>query len=80
MFCSCFFVSFKIDDLGGDRGNMAQALAQWQHLVASSEALDVVHWAMRSALYHCIRIATKIASRGGTFVRCCHLFCLINCS
>jgi hypothetical protein len=28
---------------------MVQALAQWQHPVASSEALDVVHW--RCALH-----------------------------
>ena len=39
---------------------MAQALAQWQHPVALSEALDVLHWAMRPALYRCIATAIEI--------------------
>jgi hypothetical protein len=41
---------------------MAQALAQWQHPVASSEALDVVDRAMRPALYRRIHMAIEIAS------------------
>ncbi len=45
--------------------------------MASSEALDVVYWAMHSVLYRHIRIATEIASDGGTFVRHHRLFCLI---
>jgi hypothetical protein len=40
----------------------AQALARWWHPVALSEALDVLHWVMRPALYHRIRIAIEIAS------------------
>jgi hypothetical protein len=40
---------------------MAQALAQWLHPVASSEAPDVIHQAMRPALYHCIAMTIEIA-------------------
>jgi len=39
---------------------MAQALAQWRHPLASSEALDVLHRAMRLALYRCIAMANEI--------------------
>jgi hypothetical protein len=52
----------KIVNHGGRQGNMAQALAQWRHPEASRKALDVLHWAMRSALYHRIRMAIKITS------------------
>jgi hypothetical protein len=45
---------------GGHWGNTAQALAQWQHPVASSEAWDVLHWAMRLASYRHIRLVIKI--------------------
>jgi hypothetical protein len=47
----CFF---EIIDHGGRRGDTAQALDRWRHPVASSEALDVLHRAMRLALYRCI--------------------------
>jgi hypothetical protein len=30
---------------------MVQALAQWRHLVALHEAMDVLHWAMRIVPY-----------------------------
>jgi hypothetical protein len=60
-FCSVFFVSFKIVNHGGRRGNMARALAQWQQLVASHEATDALHQAMRPALHRRIRMAIKIA-------------------
>jgi hypothetical protein len=46
VFCQCFCVSFKILNHGGHRGNTAQVLAQWRHLVASHEATDALHWAM----------------------------------
>ena len=36
-------------------------IAQWLHPVASSEAPDVIHQAMRPALYHCIAMAIEIA-------------------
>ena len=41
---------------------MAQALVQWQHPVAPSEALDVLYGVMCPALYRRIRMATEIAS------------------
>jgi hypothetical protein len=56
----CRFNEFV--DHGDRRGDTAQALAQWQHPVASSEALDVLYQAMRPALYRCIAMAIKIAS------------------
>jgi hypothetical protein len=55
----CCFNEFV--DHGGRRGDTAQALARWLHPVASSEAPDVIHWAMRPASYHCIAMAIKIA-------------------
>jgi hypothetical protein len=56
----CCFNEFV--DHGGCRGNTAQALAQWPHSVASSEALNVLYWAMRPASYRCIAMAIEIAS------------------
>ncbi len=41
---------------------MAQALAQWLHLVALSEALDVLQLEMCPVPYCCICMAIKIAS------------------
>jgi hypothetical protein len=38
---------------------MAQVLAQWRHTLASSEAPDVLHRAMRPASYHCIAMAIE---------------------
>jgi hypothetical protein len=43
--------STEIVDHGGRRGDAMQALARWWHPVASSEALDVLHRAIRPALY-----------------------------
>jgi hypothetical protein len=40
---------------------MVQALAQWRHTVASSEALDMLNWAMRPASYRCIAMTIEIA-------------------
>jgi hypothetical protein len=54
-------VSFKFVDHGGRRGNTAQALGRWRHPVASSEAPDVLHRAMRPVSYRCIAMAIKIA-------------------
>jgi len=53
-------VLFEFFDHGGRRGDTAQALAQWRHPVASSEALDVLHRVMRPASYRCIAIAIEI--------------------
>jgi hypothetical protein len=55
-------VSFEFVDHGGRRGDTAQALNQWRHPVASSEALDVLHRAMRPASYRRIRMAIEIAN------------------
>jgi hypothetical protein len=52
----------KFVDHGGHRGNTEQALARWRHPVASSEALDMLHRAMRLASYRCIAMAIEIAS------------------
>jgi hypothetical protein len=53
---------FEFVDHGSRRGDMAQALNQWRHPVASSEALDVLHRVMCPASYRRIRMAIKIAS------------------
>jgi hypothetical protein len=41
----------KIIDHGNRSGDVMQALAQWRHPVASNEAQDVLHRAMRPALH-----------------------------
>ncbi len=53
---------FEIINHGCRQGNTAQALAQWQHLVASHEAKDALHQAMRPASHRRIHMAIKIAS------------------
>jgi hypothetical protein len=50
----------KVIDHGSCRGNVAVALAQWRHLVASHEATNVLHRAMRIALYCSGGMAIKI--------------------
>ena len=56
----CVFKEFV--DHGGRQGNAAQALTQWQHPLASSEARNVLHRAMRSASHRRIRMAIEIVS------------------
>jgi len=57
-----FFVfSTYFDDHGGRRGDTAQVLAIWRHLVASSVALDVLHWAICIASDRCIAVAMEMA-------------------
>ena len=46
---------------------MRQIIAQWWHSVASRVALDLPYWAMRSALYHLIRMAIEMAHKAGAF-------------
>jgi hypothetical protein len=53
---------FAIINHGGRRGNTAQALDRWQHLVASHEATDALHRAMRLASHLRIRMAIKVTS------------------
>jgi hypothetical protein len=50
-------------------------LAQWQHPVASSEALDLLHWAMRAVTYQRIAMAIKKATFLGVFVDGCLFAC-----
>jgi len=53
-------VLFEIVELGGRRGDTAQALIRWRHPLASSEALVVLHRAMCPESYRCIAMAIKI--------------------
>ncbi len=50
-------------------------LARWWHPVAFSEALDLLHWAMRAVTYRHIAMAIKTASFVGVFVDCCLFAC-----
>jgi hypothetical protein len=50
-------------------------LAQWRRPVASSEALDLLHWAMRAVTYRRIAIAIKTATFLDVFVDCCLFAC-----
>jgi hypothetical protein len=59
-FVSVVCVLFEFVDHGGRQGDTAQALAQWWHPVASSEALDVLYLAMCPASYRCIAMAIEI--------------------
>jgi hypothetical protein len=60
-FVSVLCVLFEFFDHGGHRGNTVQALAQWRHPVASSEALDMLHQTMCPASYCYIAMAIEIA-------------------
>jgi hypothetical protein len=50
-------------------------LAQWWRPVASSEDLDLFHWAMHAVMYRRIAMAIKTASFVGVFVDCCLFAC-----
>ncbi len=50
-------------------------LSQWRRPVASSEALDLLHRAMRTVTYRRIAMAMKTASFVGVFVDCCLFAC-----
>jgi hypothetical protein len=50
-------------------------LAQWRHPGASSEALDLLHWAMCAVTYRRITMAIKAATFLGVFVDCCLFAC-----
>jgi hypothetical protein len=50
-------------------------LAQWWCPVASSEALDLLHRAMRMVMYRRIAMAIKTATFLGVFVDCCLFAC-----
>ncbi len=53
---------------------LAAILPQWQCLVASNKALNLLYWAMHAVLYRCTTGAIKMASLFGTFF-CCHFVC-----
>ncbi len=50
-------------------------LARWRRPVASSEALDLLHRAMRAVAYRRIAMAIKTATFLGVFVDCCLFAC-----
>ncbi len=54
---------------------LAAILARWWHPVASSEALDLLHWAICAVLYRCTAAAIETASFVGIFVDCCLFAC-----
>ncbi len=49
--------------------------AQLRRLVASSKALDLLHWVMHAVMYRRIAMAIKMASFAGVFVDCCLYAC-----
>ncbi len=53
-------------------------LVQWWRPVASSEALDLLHQAMRGVTYRRIDMAIKMASFVGVFVDCCLFACCLG--
>jgi len=53
-------VLFEIVGHGGRCGDAMQALTRWRHPLASSEALYVLHRAMRPVSYRCITMAIEI--------------------
>jgi hypothetical protein len=62
----CSHVQFMLSD---------KILAQWWRPVASSEALDLLHWAMRAIMYWHIAMAIKTSTFLGVFVDCCLFVC-----
>jgi hypothetical protein len=72
VFVSVLCVFNEFVNHGGCWGNTAQTLARWRHPVASSEAWDVLHWAICPALYCLICMATKIASNLRVFFEIVH--------
>jgi hypothetical protein len=52
-----------------------RVLARWWHPVASSEALDLLYWAMHGLLYQRTAATMKMASFLGVFVDCCLFAC-----
>jgi hypothetical protein len=50
-------------------------LARWRRPVASSKALDLLHWAMCTVLYRHTAAAINMATFLGVFVDCCLFAC-----
>jgi hypothetical protein len=76
-----FSYSFDNENIEKNRRSHVQCmllgilLAQWRHPVASSEALDLLHWAMCVVTYRHIAMAIKMASFVGVFVDYCLFAC-----
>jgi hypothetical protein len=76
-----FFYGFDDENIEKNRHSHVQfmlldiILAQWWHLVASGEALELLHWAMHAVMYRRIAMAIKTATFLGVFVDCCLLAC-----
>jgi hypothetical protein len=54
---------------------LATILAQWRRPVASSEALDLLHWVMSVVTYQSITMAIKMDSKVGVFLHRCFVCC-----
>ncbi len=50
-------------------------LTLWRRPVASSESLDLLHWAIHAVMYRHIAMAIKTACFLGVFVDCCFFAC-----
>jgi hypothetical protein len=76
-----FSYSFDDENIEKNRHSHVQfmlldiILAQWRRPVASSEALDLLHRAMRAVTYRRIAMAIKTATFLGVFVDCCLFAC-----
>ena len=62
----------------GRQGDTERVVARWRCLVVFMNAMDLLRWAMSAVSHHRSAMAIEMASNGGTFVRCCGLFCLIK--
>jgi hypothetical protein len=54
---------------------LAAILARWRHPVASSKALNLLHWAMCMVTYWCITMAIEMATKAGVILHCCFVCC-----
>ncbi len=75
--------SYGFDDKNIEKKNRSHVqyilldiiLAWWRRPVASSKALDLLHWAMRVVLYRRTAAAINMATFLGVFVGCCLFAC-----
>jgi hypothetical protein len=64
----------KLGQTGVSMSNLClseQVLAQWWHPLPSSEALNLLYWAMHTVLYRRIAMAIETASKVGVLFDCC---------
>jgi hypothetical protein len=74
---TCCIIVVLIGRPGCRRGNTERVIARWGRPVASSEALVMLHRAMRSVLHRRTAMSIEMAHDGGEFVRRCRLFRLL---